>query len=51
VLGVRIPPRGSLRSDEAGPDLGYPWALVDDVFFPFGHVVVDVAGGGTSRLD
>jgi hypothetical protein len=27
VLGVRVPPRGTLRSDEAGPDLGYPQAV------------------------
>jgi hypothetical protein len=51
VLDVRIPPQGPLRSDEAGPDLGYPWALADGVCFPSNHDVLVFADGDATQLD
>jgi hypothetical protein len=51
MLGVRFPPRGPLRSGEAGLDLGVPCAQADGVQLPFDHDVLVIVDGGTLLLD
>jgi hypothetical protein len=51
VLDGRVPPWGPLWFGEAGPDLGYPRALVNGVCFPYGHGILVVVDDGVLLLD
>jgi hypothetical protein len=51
VLGVRVLPRGLLRSGRASPDPWVPQALADELDFPSGHGVSVVASSGAFLLD